>query len=310
MSEECDGRSNLLDSAVPTNAGQLLHDLRVRTVLRAQFSVNRARLHAIERNSGSPRLSRESACEAVDGKFGCDIQRHAGKRCSLSEAGTDVDNPPPLLRNHPTSRVLRQRDDRPNVEVEMLVIGIFRTLHERPEDHRSCIVYEDVETPTEGATKSLVDGRDQLVCALNGAEISAHGLCFPARIADFLDDLFCTRRTCRIVDNDGSALGGQTDSVVSSDSARRSCDECKFVLQWFRHVQSPIWISEHSKKTVHRSDYNEMSVVSARDRPNAVRLLDKIESRPLRFIASFNRTDSAIRSPCGAVTRAHAFVVV
>src|SRR6267378_3944515 len=140
MSEECDGRSNLPDSAVPTNAGQLLHDLRVRTVLRAQFSVNRARLHAIDRNSGSPQLSRESACEAVDGKFGCDIQRHAGKRCSLSEAGTDVDYPPPLLRNHPTSRVLRQRDDRPNVEVEMLVIGIFRTLHERPEDHRSCIV--------------------------------------------------------------------------------------------------------------------------------------------------------------------------
>src|ERR1700739_2519122 len=124
----------------------------------------------------------------------------------------------------------------------MLVEGIFGTLHDRPEDPRSCIVYENVETSTEGATENLVDGRDQLIDSLDGAEISAHCLCVPACIADFLDDLFCTRGTCRVVDDDVSTIGGQTDSDSGSDSARRPCDECKFVLQWPGHVQSPIWI--------------------------------------------------------------------
>src|ERR1700739_1310008 len=124
----------------------------------------------------------------------------------------------------------------------MLVEGIFGTLHERPEDHRSCIVYQNVETSTEGATENMVDGRDQLIDSLDGAEIGAHGLCGPACIADFLDDLFCTRGTCRVVDNDASTIGGQTDSDSSSDSARRPGDECKFVLQWPGNDHSPIWI--------------------------------------------------------------------
>src|ERR1700739_1554340 len=101
----------------------------------------------------------------------------------------------------------------------MLVEGIFGTLHERPEDHRSCIVYENVETSTEGATENLVDGRDQLIDSLDGAEISAYGLCVTTCIADFLDDLFCTRRTCRVVENDVSTIGCQTDGDSSSDSA-------------------------------------------------------------------------------------------
>src|SRR5579862_9976440 len=102
----------------------------------------------------------------------------------------------------------------------MLVVGVFGTLHERPKVHRSCIVHQNVETASEGATENLVDGRDQHIDSLGSAEISAHGLRVSARIADFFDDPYCTRRTCRVVDNDVSTIGGQTDSDSRSDSAR------------------------------------------------------------------------------------------
>src|ERR1700739_48218 len=106
MSEKSDGGSNFFDSAEPTNAGELLHVLRV-TVCRTQLSVDESRLHGVNRNSGSSQFARESAWEAADPKLGCNIHRHAGNRCRLSVNRADVDNPPPLLRKHPTRSVLR-----------------------------------------------------------------------------------------------------------------------------------------------------------------------------------------------------------
>src|SRR4029077_15951392 len=122
MSKECDSGSDLFGSAKPANAHQLLQYLSIWTVGRAQFSIDSARLHAIDCNSGSPQLSRESAGESVNRKFGCDIHRRTGKRCGLSEDGTDIDNSSPLVRNHSTRGVLRQRDESANVEIKMLVV--------------------------------------------------------------------------------------------------------------------------------------------------------------------------------------------
>ena len=102
----------------------------------------------------------------------------------------------------------------------MRIIGVLRALHERPEDNRPCIIHEYVELPSEGATEGSIDPRDQRVDALNGAQICAHGFCLSAGIADFLDDLLRTIGAGRVIDDYGRALGGQTNSDGSSDTAR------------------------------------------------------------------------------------------
>src|ERR1700739_1719778 len=122
MSKECDSGSDLLDSAESANTHQLLQYASIWSVCRAQLSIDRARLHAIDGDSGGPQLSRESAGEPVTRIFGCDIHGRTGKRCSFSEDGTDIDNSSPLVRNHSTRSVLRQRDESAHVEIKMLVV--------------------------------------------------------------------------------------------------------------------------------------------------------------------------------------------
>ena len=65
--QEGHGRSNLFRLAETADAGELLHNLGNRAVVvRAEFSVDRSRLDAIDGHSGRPQLARQTSCKSVN----------------------------------------------------------------------------------------------------------------------------------------------------------------------------------------------------------------------------------------------------
>src|SRR5215467_7694443 len=70
--------------------------------------------------------------EAVHCELGRDIHGDARERSGLTKYGANVDDASPLLWDHATCRVSRKRDERTNIQVEMLIVGVLCTFHERP----------------------------------------------------------------------------------------------------------------------------------------------------------------------------------